>query len=84
MKVNMDMNNKIISGLINPIFDSEAMNLGYFTNLFKRNTLELLPVVFSKEQIQQIIFKSLLMEITFSIYTPLFSKAINKLQMHKF
>ena len=35
MKVNMDMNNKIISGLINPIFDSEAMNLGYFTNLFK-------------------------------------------------
>ena len=84
MKVNMDMNNKIISGLLNPIFDSEAMNLGYFTNLFKRNTLELLPVVFSKEQIQQIIFKSLLMEITFSIYTPLFSKAINKLQMHKF
>ena len=35
MKVNMDMNNKIISGLINPIFDSEAINLGYFTNLFK-------------------------------------------------
>ena len=35
MKVNMDMNNKIISGLLNPIFDSEAMNLGYFTNLFK-------------------------------------------------
>ena len=35
MKVNMDMNNKIISGLINPIYDSEAMNLGYFTNLFK-------------------------------------------------
>ena len=35
MKVNLDMNNKIISGLINPIFDSEAMNLGYFTNLFK-------------------------------------------------
>ena len=35
MKVNMDMNNKIISGLINPTYDSEAMNLGYFTNLFK-------------------------------------------------
>ena len=35
MKVNLDMNNKIISGLINPIYDSEAMNLGYFTNLFK-------------------------------------------------
>ena len=35
MKVNLDMNNKIISGLLNPIFDSEAMNLGYFTNLFK-------------------------------------------------
>ena len=35
MQVNLDMNNKIISGLINPIFDSEAMNLGYFTNLFK-------------------------------------------------
>ena len=27
-------------------------------------------MVFSKEQIQHIIFKSLLMEITFSIYTP--------------
>ena len=35
MKVNLDMNNKIISGLINPLYDSEAMNLGYFTNLFK-------------------------------------------------
>ena len=35
MQVNLDMNNKIISGLINPIYDSEAMNLGYFTNLFK-------------------------------------------------
>ena len=35
MQVNFDMNNKIISGLINPIYDSEAMNLGYFTNLFK-------------------------------------------------
>ena len=35
MQVNLDMNNKIISSLINPIFDSEAMNLGYFTNLFK-------------------------------------------------
>ena len=35
MKVNLDMNNKIISGLLNPIFDSEAMNLGFFTNLFK-------------------------------------------------
>ena len=35
MEVNLDMNNKIISGLINPIYDSEAMNLGYFTNLFK-------------------------------------------------
>ena len=35
MKVNLDMNNKIISGLVNPIYDSEAMNLGYFTNLFK-------------------------------------------------
>ena len=34
IKVNLDMNNKI-SGLINPIYDSEAMNLGYFTNLFK-------------------------------------------------
>ena len=74
MKVNMDMNNKIISGLINPIFDSEAMNLGYFTNLFKRNTLELLPVVFSKEQIQQIIFKSLLMEITFQSILRCFPK----------
>ena len=53
MQVNLDMNNKIISSLINPIYDSEAMNLGYFTNLF-------------------------------TIYTPLFSKAINKLQMHNF
>ena len=35
MKVNLDMNNKIISSLINLIYDSEAMNLGYFTNLFK-------------------------------------------------
>ena len=35
MQVNLDMNNKIISSLINPIYDSEAMNLGYFTNLFK-------------------------------------------------
>ena len=35
MEVNLDMNNRIISGLINPIYDSEAMNLGYFTNLFK-------------------------------------------------
>ena len=35
IQVNLDMNNKIISGLINPIYDSEAMNLGYFTNLFK-------------------------------------------------
>ena len=35
MQVNLDMNNKIISGLINPIYDSEAMNWGYFTNLFK-------------------------------------------------
>ena len=35
MQVNLDMNNKIISGLINPLYDSEAMNLGYFTNLFK-------------------------------------------------
>ena len=35
MKVNLDMNNKIISGVINPLYDSEAMNLGYFTNLFK-------------------------------------------------
>ena len=84
MKVNMDMNNKIISGLLNPIFDSEAMNLGYFTTYSKRNTLELLPVVFSKEQIQQIIFKSLLMEITFSIYTPLFSKAINSCKCTNF
>ena len=32
---NLNMNNKIISALINPIYDSEAMNLGYFTNLFK-------------------------------------------------
>ena len=35
MQVSLDMNNKIISSLINPIYDSEAMNLGYFTNLFK-------------------------------------------------
>ena len=35
MQVNLDMNNKIISSLMNPIYDSEAMNLGYFTNLFK-------------------------------------------------
>ena len=35
MQVNLDMNNKIISSLINPIYDSEAMNLGYFSNLFK-------------------------------------------------
>ena len=35
MQVNLDMNNKIISSLINPIYDSEAMNLGYLTNLFK-------------------------------------------------
>ena len=35
MKVNLEMNNKIISGLVNPIYDSEAINLGYFTNLFK-------------------------------------------------
>ena len=35
MQVNLDMNNKIISSLINPIYDSEAMILGYFTNLFK-------------------------------------------------
>ena len=35
MQVNLDMNNKIISGLINPLYDSEAINLGYFTNLFK-------------------------------------------------
>ena len=35
MQVNLDMNNKIISSLMNPIYDSEAMNLGYFTKLFK-------------------------------------------------
>ena len=35
MKVNLEMNNKVISGLVNPIYDSEAINLGYFTNLFK-------------------------------------------------
>ena len=35
MQVDLDMNNKIISGLMNPIYDSEAMSLGYFTNLFK-------------------------------------------------
>ena len=39
MQVNLDMNNKIISGLINPLYDSEA-------TYSKRNTLELLPVVF--------------------------------------
>ena len=35
MKVNLEMNNNIISGLVNPIYDSEVINLGYFKNFFK-------------------------------------------------
>ena len=84
MKVNMDMNNKIISGLLNPIFDSEAMNLGYFTNLFKtKYTGTIASGVFQRTNPTNN-FQIAADGNNFSIYTPLFSKAINKLQMHKF
>ena len=81
MQVDLDMDNKIISGLTNPIYDSEAKSLGYFKNFFKNKLSgNIASGVFQRPNPTY----NLQLISPANTYFKLFLQVIYKLQMRKY